>query len=200
MRAPPQAYKPETYAEHRKKSALSDAVLTSDDGTTDDAADAPRPPRPPAHDERGAASGNESEGQDRAAGAGDYASDPGTRKKKKAGSQSKGARVHMSESHDTLEKLMRPPPPKRKRSTTKKEPFSFENRIPNPSTRALRLQVERMEAQEQERLQLQIAKRSFPRAVPACPPRIAYVCVNRRVARRRVRACVCKYVEEGAGG
>jgi len=179
VRAPPQAYKPETYAEHRKKSALSDTGLTSDGGTTDDAADAPRPPRPPAHDERGAASGNESEGQDRAGGAGGYASDPGARKKKKkAGSQSKGPRVHISESHDTLEKLMRPPPPKRKRSTTKKEPFSFENRIPNPSTRALRLQVERMEAQEQERLQLQIAKRSYPRAVPPFPPLMCvHVCM-----------------------
>ncbi len=42
-------------------------------------------------------------------------SDPGARKKKRKSDQgaSKHARVHISESHDTLEKLMRPLPPKK---------------------------------------------------------------------------------------
>jgi hypothetical protein len=120
------------------------------------------------------ASENESDAQDGGGGGGGggggYMSDPGARKKKRKSDQgaSKHARVHISESHDTLEKLMRPLPPKKaensqksyivtlcstypraltfegsfqKRGTTKKEPFSFENRIPNPSTRALRMQV-----------------------------------------------------------
>lgn len=59
---------------------------------------------------------NESDAQDGGgAGGGGYMSDPGARKKKPKSGQgaSKHARVHISESHDTLEKLMRPVPPKK---------------------------------------------------------------------------------------
>jgi hypothetical protein len=142
-------YQPESYAESKEK--RGDAGQTSEEGlTTDDGAENQAGAR--ASGTSRGVSGDESEG----GGGGGYTSDPGARKRSSAGMEGTGARVRISESTQNLSKLiqMRYVPRRRKAPQTKPEPFSFQNRPPNPSTRKLKFEEEMLARKEHEEMEL----------------------------------------------
>lgn len=178
------AYKPESYAESTEK--RGDTGQTSDEGfTTDDAAE----------DQAGACasgtgrrvSGDVSEG----GGGGGYTSDPGARKRSSAGMEGTGARVRISESTQDLRKLMASRPRTRKAPQTKPEPFSFQNRPPNPSMRKLKFEQEMLQRNEHEETELR--KQFVMRRVPATTKMPLFEELKQKQAERseEIRRKVC---------
>jgi hypothetical protein len=149
------SYKPKTYTELASQTSEGE-----EDGiTTDDAAPGKSMSR--GATDHSAVSGSESEGP-----AG-YASEPERARKSMLGGRdgSLGPVVRISESAKDMSKLYRLPP-KKKRSQTKKEPFSFDSRIPKPSTRKLKFEQEMNERKEQEQAELhkQFTMRPVPKS------------------------------------
>lgn len=147
------AYKPKTYTESMNQTSEEDGV------TTDDGAAGKSISRSAA--DNSAMSGTESEGP-----AG-YASEPERARKSMAstGDGARGPVMRMSESAKDISKLYRLPP-KKKRAHTKREPFSFDSRIPKPSTRKLKFEQEMNERREQEQAELhkQFTMRPVPKS------------------------------------
>jgi len=147
------AYKPKTYTESISQTETEDDGVTTDDGAREKPASRTA--------DHSAISGSESEGPT------GYASEPSRARNSMGGGRddTRGPVVRVSESAKDINKLYRLPP-KKKQAPVKKEPFSFDSRIPKPSTRKLKFEQEMNERREQEQAELhkQFTMRPVPKS------------------------------------